>query len=379
MARYYIIAGESSGDMHAANLMSRLLQHDPQADFRFWGGDRMQREGGRIVKHIRELSFMGFWEVASNLKTILRNISLCKRDLLAYRADVLILVDYPGFNLRMAKFAKAHGIPVVYYIGPQVWAWKQSRVKKIRRDVDKLLVILPFEQEFYKGFDIQVEFPGHPLLDEVIPLRESKNHASFRENNKLPGKPLVALLPGSRKQEIYRMLTEMTTIAPHFNDYQFVVAAVSNQDKALYRRFTQRANVSVVYDQTYSLLANAKAALVASGTATLETALFCVPQAVCYKANPVSFFIARQLIRVKYISLVNLIMDKPVLKEMIQHDFGRESMRMELDALLHDASYRQAMIDDYRLLEQKLGGPGASEKAARIIKAFVDRRKGIIR
>ncbi len=371
MARYYIIAGESSGDMHAANLMKGIRRHDPHADFRCWGGDRMLLEGGHIVKHITELSFMGFCEVAGNLRTILRNINLCKHDLLAYQADVLILVDYPGFNLRMARFAKTRGIPVVYYIGPQVWAWKESRVRKLRRDVDKLLVILPFEQEFYQRFGMQVEFPGHPLLDEVLPLRESKDHASFREDNGLQDKPLVALLPGSRKQEIRRMLAEMITMAPRFIDYRFVVAAVSSQNKDLYLHFAQQPNVSVVYDQTYSLLANAEAALVASGTATLEAALFGVPQVVCYKANPLSYFIARQLIRVKYISLVNLIMDKPVLQEMIQHDFNQESLFKVLDSLLHDTSCRKAMKEDYRLLEQKLGGPGASEKAARIITDFV--------
>ncbi len=371
MARYYIIAGESSGDMHAANLMKRIKTHDAHASFRFWGGDRMMAESGEPVKHIRELSFMGFWEVACNLKTILHNIKFCKEDILSYLPDALILVDYPGFNLRLADFAKSQGIPVVYYISPQVWAWKQSRVKRIKRVVDKLLVILPFEKAFYMRLNMDVVFPGHPLLDEVVPLRESVDHAAFKKQNHLPDKPIVALLPGSRKQEISRMLTEMTAIAPLFNDYQFVVAAVSSQDKSLYKNVNQRDNVSVVFDRTYSLLANARAALVASGTATLETALFGVPQAVCYKANTVSYFIARQLIKVKYISLVNLIMDKTVLKEMIQKDFSQKAMRDELDRLLHDENYRRKMKEAYQDLENMLGGPGASDNAARIVTRFV--------
>ncbi len=375
MARYYLIAGEPSGDMHAANLMKHVKVHDADASFRYWGGDRMMAEGGVLVKHIRDRSFMGFCEVVSNLRTILRNIKYCKQDILLHRPDALILIDYPGFNLRIADFAKSHGIPVIYYISPQVWAWKQSRVKKIKRVVDKLLVILPFEKAFYRRFNMDVTFPGHPLLDEVVPLRESVNHAAFRKENRLSGKPIVALLPGSRKQEISRMLTEMTTLAPHFNDYQFVVAAVSNQEGSLYNQFTRRENVSVVFDQTYSLLANARAALVASGTATLETALFGVPQAVCYKANPLSYFIARQLIRVKYISLVNLIMDKPVLKEMIQNNFSQQAMRDELDRLLHDETHRRKMKEAYRHLESMLGGPGASDNAARVVARFAGATK----
>ncbi len=374
MARYYIIAGESSGDMHGANLMKQIRVFDQEADFRFWGGDRMLLAGGRMVKHIRDLAFMGFWEVVSNLGTILHNLKQCKEDLLRYGPDVLILIDYPGFNLRMAAYAKLHNIPVVYYISPQVWAWKQSRIKKIKRDVDKMLVILPFEQAFYKGFDMDVDFTGHPLLDEVIPLKESTDYTAFKKKNQLPDKPIVALLPGSRKQEIKRMLQEMTSVARYFKDHQFVVAGVSNQSPLLYQEFTGRKNISVLYDQTYSILANASAALVASGTATLETALFGVPQAVCYKANPISYYIARQLVNVKYISLVNLIMNKAVLKEMIQNHFSRKALREELDALLHDENYRRKMKDAYQALEKILGGPGASENAARMITRFISSR-----
>ncbi|TVR39810.1 MAG: lipid-A-disaccharide synthase [Bacteroidia bacterium] len=371
MARYYIIAGESSGDMHAANLMKQLKQRDADATFRFWGGDKMQAVGGTMVKHVNELAFMGFLEVACNIRTILKNIRLCKKDIRAFNPDVLILIDYPGFNLRMASYAKGIGIPVVYYICPQVWAWKQSRVHAIRKNTDKLLVILPFEKEFYKGFNMDVDFPGHPLLDELIPLRESSEYATFKEKNGLPHKPVVALLPGSRKQEIKRMLKDMTTVAAEFAGYQFVVAGVSGQDPAIYEPHTRYANVSLVTDQTYALLANARAALVASGTATLETALFRVPQAVCYKANPVSMFIARRLVKVKYISLVNLIMDKPVLKELIQNDFSQQKVKTELDAILHDQTYRDSLQQAYRELEEKLGGTGASENAAASILEFL--------
>ncbi len=288
MARYYIIAGESSGDMHAANLMKAIRYRDKQAEFRVWGGDRMRDAGGEVVKHIRELAFMGFWEVIVNLRTILGLIRYAKRDLLLWKPDALILIDYPGFNLRMAAFAYKHDIPVLYYISPQVWAWKQSRVKKIRKVVDEMLVILPFEQDFYRLHGMEVSFPGHPLLDEVIPKKRNNDYAAFREKHLLPDKPLVALLPGSRKQEIRRMLKSMTALAPNFPECHFVVAGLSSHDRLTYDACSQYGNVSLVCDETYALLANADAALVASGTATLETALFGVPQAVCYKANQLS-------------------------------------------------------------------------------------------
>ncbi len=367
MARYYIITGESSGDMHAANLMKEMKKLDAAAEFRVWGGDRMQKAGGTVVKHIRELAFMGFWEVLCNIRTIMRLMKFCKDDLLRWNPDALILVDYPGFNLRMAEFASKHNIPVIYYISPQVWAWKQSRVKKIRKVVDKMLVILPFEKDFYSRHGMDVHFTGHPLLDEVIPRKESNNFASFRETNNLPEKPLVALLPGSRKQEIGRMLSDMTALASEFPSFQFVVAAVSSQDPSVYDQHARHENVSLVFDQTYALLANARAALVASGTATLETALFDVPQIVCYKANHLSYLIARQLIRVPYISLVNLIMDKPVLQEIIQKELTHQRLQKELSRLLFDEDLRHRFAQDYAALKEKLGGEGASREAAESI------------
>ncbi len=364
MARYYVIAGESSGDMHGANLIRRIKTQDTEARFRFWGGNRMMAEAGKPVMHINDLAFMGFWEVLVNINKILKNISLCKQDILSYKPDVLVLIDYPGFNLRMAKFAKKAGIKTAYYISPQIWAWKQNRIRTIKKSVDKMLVILPFEKEFYDRFGMDVEFVGHPLLDEVIPLKHSNNYTDFRSMNDLPAEPLVALLPGSRKQEVSRMLTGMTEVAADFSDHRFVVAGVSSLGMQFYEDFVRLENVSVVFDQTYALLANANAALVASGTATLETALFNVPQTVCYKANAVSVFIARRLVKIKYISLVNLIMDRPVLKELIQGDFGKTSLKAELHRLLFDQAYRQEMQSSYRVLEKRLGGAGASDNAA---------------
>ncbi len=367
MARYYVIAGESSGDLHGANLVKSLRQQDPDAVFRFWGGDRMSALAGQPVKHIRELAFMGFLEVLLNIMTILRNIRLCKDDLVKYNPDVLILIDYPGFNLRIAEFARRQGMKVVYYISPQIWAWKQNRIKKIKKTVDRMLVILPFEKDFYARLGMDVDFVGHPLLDEVLPIRESADYRAFIRKNGLPEKPVVALLPGSRKQEVSRMLKEMLAVAAQFPDYQFVVAGVSGLGKDFYQQLTQPANAAVVYDQTYSLLANSRAALVASGTATLETALFNVPQVVCYTANPVSYAIARRLVKIKYISLVNLIMDRHVLKELIQQDFNRQKLTDELTRLLDDQDYRNAMHAAYRELESILGGQGASCTAAAMI------------
>ncbi len=388
--KYYIIAGEASGDLHASNLMAQLKLLDDKADFRFWGGDRMLNQGGVMVKHIRELAYMGFVEVLLNIRAILGNIELCKKDLLAYEPDVLILVDYPGFNLRIAEFAKRHGIRTLYYISPQVWAWKQSRVHKIKRDVDKMLVILPFEKDFYRSYGYDVVFTGHPLLDALAqdqmestlhPPAENNADSSkkvseresglsegvlpdFFQRNLLPDKPLVALLPGSRKQEIQRMLKVMLSVVPYFPEFHFVVAGVSTFSDAAYGMVATTPNVTVVYDQTYALFKHAEAALVTSGTATLETALFKLPQMVCYKSNPVTFMIAKQLVKLPYISLVNLIMNKEVVKEFIQSQCNTRNLVRELKELLLNVSYRSSMLTNYESLHQKLGGPGASKRAA---------------
>lgn len=365
---YYIIAGEASGDLHASNLMKQLRLRDVNAGFRCWGGDLMKAQGAELVKHYRDLAFMGFTEVVMNLPTILNNIRFCKKDILRFRPDAVILVDYPGFNLRIAEFAKKQGIKVFYYISPQVWAWKQSRVHKIKRVVDKMLVILPFEKEFYKQFNYNVEFVGHPLLDAIEEEKAVKpTFEQFTQQNALPAKPIIALLPGSRKQEIKTMLPLMLATKSKFANYQFVIAGAPSQQAAFYEQFISNQDVKVVYNQTYALLQQATAALVTSGTATLETALFNVPEVVCYKGGKISYTIAKQLIKVKYISLVNLIMDKLVVKELIQQECNVNNLTAELNTILTNPAYRKQITENYQLLKQQLGGAGASAKAAEII------------
>ncbi len=360
--KYYLIAGEASGDLHGANLMKAILKNDQQAEFRFWGGDKMQAVGGTLVKHYRDLAFMGFVEVLMNLRTIRKNFAFCKKELLNFSPDVVVLIDYPGFNLRMAKFVHKKGMKVAFYISPTVWAWKQSRVYKVKKYVDRMMVILPFEKAFYARFDYQADFVGHPLLDE---LAEEKPVAreDFLKLNGLPDKPIVAVLPGSRTQEIKKILPKMLVVAPQFSKYQFVIAGVRSVPEAVYLQ----QKTTVVFDQTHALLRHADAALVASGTATLETAILGVPQVVCYEASPVSYFIARLLVHIKFISLVNLILDKEVVKELIQHDFSEKNLLAELRILLQNSAKRERLLSEYALLSTKLGASGASENAAAVI------------
>ncbi|MFT3795096.1 lipid-A-disaccharide synthase [Flavobacterium sp.] len=364
--KYYIIAGEASGDLHGANLMKSLYQEDPNADIRFWGGDLMQQAGGTLVKHYRDLAFMGFVEVLFNLRTILNNIEVCKKDIEQFQPDVIIFIDYPGFNMRIAKWAKEKGIPTHYYISPQIWAWKENRIKAIKRDVDKLYVILPFEKDFYeKKHGFPVEFVGHPLID-AIHARTEISQEQFISENKLEDKPIIAILPGSRKQEITKMLSVMLSVTGDFPDYQFVIAGAPSQEYAFYEQFLSNKSVHFISNKTYDLLSHSTAALVTSGTATLETALFKVPEVVCYKGSWASYQIAKRIITLKYISLVNLIMDKEVVKELIQDDCNTKNIRNELKKLLEPQS-RQKILTDYEQLEQKLGGTGASEKTAKLI------------
>ncbi len=364
--KYYIIAGEASGDLHAANLMKALKKKDPQADFRFWGGDLMQDVGGTLVKHYKELAFMGFIEVVMNLRTILKNITLCKKDITNYNPDVIIFVDYPGFNLRIAKWAKTEGYKTHYYISPQIWAWKEGRIKDIKRDVDAMYVILPFEKEFYEDkHNFPVYFVGHPLID-AIAQKQLINPSDFKAEFNLDNRPIIALLPGSRKQEISKMLEVMLSVTKDFKDYQFVIAGAPSQDAAFYSKFTKKQNVNLVMNRTYDILSLATAALVTSGTATLETALFKVPEVVCYKGSTISYQIAKRVINLEYISLVNLIMDKPVVKELIQGDFNTKTLKKELSIIL-DETNRQNLFLDYYDLEKKLGGAGASDKTAQLI------------
>ncbi|WP_366185163.1 lipid-A-disaccharide synthase [Flavobacterium ovatum] len=364
--KYYIIAGEASGDLHGSNLMKALYQEDVHADIRFWGGDLMEQVGGTLVKHYRELAFMGFAEVIFNLKTILGNIKICKKDILEFKPDVIIFIDYPGFNMRIAQWAKELGIKTHYYISPQIWAWKESRIKAIKRDVDKMYVILPFEKTFYEDkHQFPVKFVGHPLID-AIHSQKDNSATNFRTENQLSDKPIIALLPGSRKQEITKMLSGMLSIVDDFPDYQFVIAGAPSQDFSFYEPFITKKNIQFVSNKTYVLLQNATAALVTSGTATLETALFKVPEVVCYKGNWASYQIAKRIITLKYISLVNLIMDEEVVTELIQDDFNTKNIKRELTKIL-EPNHRKIVLEKYEELEQKLGGIGASEKTARLI------------
>lgn len=364
--KYYIIAGEASGDLHASNLMKALKQVDPNAEFRFWGGDLMEKQGGTLVKHYKELAFMGFSEVIMNLRTIFRNIKFCKEDIDLYKPDAIIFIDYPGFNMRIAEWAKKQGYKTHYYISPQIWAWKENRIKKIKRDVDEMYVILPFEKDFYtEKHNFHVHFVGHPLLD-AIDKRPPVDIESFKRDNGLDQRPVIALLPGSRKQEIEKMLNVMLSITKDFEDYQFVIAGAPSQDVEFYNKFIKDSNISLIMNKTYDVLGIAHAALVTSGTATLETALFKVPEVVCYKGSYISYNIAKRIINLDYISLVNLIMNREVVKELIQNDFNSKNLKKELHKILEEKN-RKRIFEDYFELEQKLGGNGASKKTAELI------------
>ena len=364
--KYYIISGEASGDLHGSNLMKALFHKDENADIRFWGGDLMQEVGGTLVKHYRELAFMGFAEVILNLKVILGNIKFCKKDILEFKPDVLVLIDYPGFNMRIAEFAKKNGIKIHYYISPQIWAWKENRIHKIKRDVDEMYVILPFEKEFYeKKHNFPVHFVGHPLID-AISKREQVKEQVFREKHQLSKKPIIALLPGSRKQEIKKLLTVMLTMPAKFPNFQFVIAGAPSQDYDFYKPFIKSENVKFISNKTYDLLSISYAAIVTSGTATLETALFKVPEIVCYKTSWLSYQIGKRLVKLKFISLVNLIMDREVVTELIQEDFNEQRLEKELEKIL-DEKNRKEMFSNYFELETILGGKGASDKVATLI------------
>jgi len=366
--KYYIIAGEASGDLHGSNLMKALYEEDPQAEIRFWGGDLMQKAGGTLVKHYRELAFMGFIEVIFNLKTILSNITFCKKDILEFKPDVIVFIDYPGFNMRIAKWAKTLNYKTYYYISPQIWAWKENRIKAIKNDVDKMFVILPFEKSFYEDkHQYPVEFVGHPLID-AIHNQPSFDETIFRTENNLSEKPIIAVLPGSRQQEITKMLSVMLSVVDDFQEYEFVIAGAPSQEYEFYQQFITNKNIKFISNKTYDLLRSSTAALVTSGTATLETALFKVPEVVCYKGSTISYQIAKRIITLKYISLVNLIMDQEVVTELIQSDCNTKRIKEELQKLLEPA-YREKLLQNYDILEKKLGGVGASKKTAKLIVA----------
>ncbi|MDR0412724.1 MAG: lipid-A-disaccharide synthase [Dysgonamonadaceae bacterium] len=372
--KYFLIAGEASGDLHASNLMRALKKIDPQSDFRFLGGDQMQSVGGTLVGHYRDLAFMGFIPVLTHLYTIVARLNACKRSIKAYQPDVVILVDYPGFNLKIAEYVKRQlHLPVYYYISPKIWAWKEYRIRKIKKYVDRMLCILPFEADFYRKHDYPVVYVGNPTMDALARRdRKAESFEEFIQLNNLENKPVIALLAGSRKQEIKDNLPAMLEAAGAFGEYQPVVAGAPGIDPSFYGKFTRQQNVRVVSGQTYRLLQQAKAALVTSGTATLETALLRVPQAVCYKVpfKHLSSFVFEKFFSCKYISLVNLIAGKTVVRELFGKDFTVQQIRDELDLLLHDEKYRKKMTEGYREVTKKLGTTGASKKAAQC--AFLD-------
>ncbi len=369
--KYYLIAGEASGDLHASNLMQAIKEQDDNAEFRFFGGDLMQQVGGTLVKHYRELAFMGFIPVLLNLRTILRNLEVCKKDILKFSPDVVILVDYPGFNLKIAKYLNLNtSIPVTYYISPKIWAWKEYRIKSFKKYVDQMLSILPFEVDFYKKHNYPVNYVGNPTVDAIVNRKDSnQTFQEFIEKNKLEDKPIIAILAGSRKQEIEDNLPSMLKAIEMFKSHQIVIAGAPGIEESLYDEFIPQKNASLIFGQTYNILAQANAALVTSGTATLEAALLNVPQVVCYK-TPVpklSYWAFKNILHTPYISLVNLIANKEVVKELFAKFFSVENIHDETEKLLFDSKYRQKMLDEYQLIQDILGKENASEKAAKLI------------
>ena len=368
MKKIYIIAGEASGDLHGSNLLEQLLLKDPNLQIRFWGGDRMAKLAGAPVKHIKELAFMGFFEVLANLRKILKNITFCKTDIEFFQPDLILFIDYPGFNLRIAEWASKKGIRTHYYISPQVWAWKENRVHKIKACVDRMFVILPFEKSFYQKHNYSVDFVGHPLVDEVNYFRKNApSLESFKETHQLDHRPIIAILPGSRKQEVSKKLTVMLSAVQNLEDYQIVVAGAPTLELEFYQSVLDNRKAHIIFGQTYALLTHAVAAIVTSGTATLETALFSCPQVVCYVGNPISYQIARRLIKIKFISLVNLIMDEEVVKELIQNECTPELIYRELLEILPNGNKTEFVSLKYKELIDKLGGGGASETTARLV------------
>ena len=368
--KYYLIVGEASGDLHASHLMAALKVEDPQAEFRFFGGDLMAAVGGTMVKHYKELAYMGFIPVLLHLRTIFANMKRCKEDIVAWQPDVVILVDYPGFNLNIAKFLRAKTqIPVYYYISPKIWAWKEYRIKNIKRDVDELFSILPFEVEFFEGkHHYPIHYVGNPTVDEVTAFRAEhpETYDDFIRETGLESKPIIALLAGSRKQEIKDNLPDMLRAASAFPEYQLVLAGAPGISPDYYHEYIGGAKVKILFGQTYRLLQQAEAALVTSGTATLETALFRVPQAVCYHTpiGKVISFLRRHILTVKYISLVNLIANREVVKELVADTMTVEQARAELERILYNKEYRQLMLEGYEYMASRLGDAGAPKHAA---------------
>lgn len=374
--KYYLIAGEASGDLHGSNLIRNLKLQDANAQFRFFGGDLMAEQAGvKPVLHYSQMAFMGFVKVMMNLRAISRNMNLCEADIIAYEPDVVVFIDFAGFNLRVAKFAKSIGLKTVFYISPKIWAWKQNRIKKIKKYIDKMLTILPFETEFYKGFNYEVEYVGNPLLDAIGQFESGFNQteAEFRKANGLGDKSIIGLLAGSRKQEVQRMLPVMIEASRQFPEYQFVISGAPGLSQEFYDSVVGTdIDIPIVFGQTYNLLKFSKSALVTSGTATLETALFKVPQVVCYSTIAPNFLyrIGRKLLKVKWISLVNLIVGREAVRELVQVDFDAQTVAEELHKILDNEQYRQRILDDYAYLKERMGDAGASERASQAVVRF---------
>ncbi|OJJ17539.1 lipid-A-disaccharide synthase [marine bacterium AO1-C] len=370
--KYYLIAGERSGDLHASNLMKAIQEKDTEAEFRFWGGDAMQQVGGTMVKHYRETAFMGFLTVIKNLRKIRGFIKQCKQDISEYKPDVIVLVDYAGFNLRIAKFAKQQGFPTFFYISPKVWAWNTKRAYKIKAIIDRMFVIFPFEKDFYKKFDYDVDYVGNPLLDAIADFTPNPE---FRQKHGLDQRPIIALLPGSRKQEVEKLLPVMVESIPSFPNHQIVVAGVDNLPEHLYQVAKNNPQISIIYENTYDLLTQAEAAIVTSGTATLETGLFKIPQVVVYKTNPITYSIAKRLIKTEFISLVNLVASKEVVKELIQKECNPENVAAELQKLVVGGSKRDEVLEDYQYLQELMGETGASHRAGTLMVQYLKELK----
>ncbi|MDX2189055.1 MAG: lipid-A-disaccharide synthase [Bacteroidota bacterium] len=365
---YYLIAGERSGDLHGSNLMREIKLLDSEAKFRFWGGDYMKEQGGTLVRHYSHMNFMGVIDVILNIPKVLLNLKKCQNDLLRNKPDVIILIDFSGFNMRIAKFAHQNNLLVYYYISPKIWAWNRNRAFKIKEYIKRMFVILPFEKDFYKQYDFEVDYVGNPVLDAI---RSFVPNPDFKKQNNLDERPVLAILPGSRKTEVEDMLHFMVSIMPAFRNYQLIIAGVSNLDRNYYEHFRREGFVSIIYDQTYDLLAHAEVALVTSGTATLETALFKVPQVVCYATNTLTYMIGRPFVKIKYISLPNLIADKEIIPELIQDRFSPINVIEELLKITEDSNNRKRMLNDYEELSQKMGKDEASKKTASLIVKYL--------
>ncbi len=375
MQKCFLIAGEASGDLHAAGLMREMKAENPNIEFRFYGGENMQKIGGKLLKHYKEMAFMGIWEVLQNAKTIKNNLDECKKEISQWLPDCIILIDYPGFNLKIAEFAHNQNIKVYYYISPKVWVWKKNRIKKIKKYIDQMFVIFPFEVDFYRSHEFPVFYFGNPSEEKVRHfLRSDFDEQAFREKHKLSNKPVIALLPGSRMQEIRKMMPMMIKVAQKFTDFQFVIAGMESIKNEVYDEFTQNTNLSVIYNQTFDLMRVTHTAIVTSGTATLETALFRVPQIVCYKTSRMSYAIGKMFVDIKYFSLVNILLKKETVKEFLQNDL-EESITGELKKLTEDKVYRDAMLADYETLHNTLGKTDCSTKIAQFIVRNLDKKE----